>query len=52
MVGEVVLGEFIDGSEESCWGGRTGCVAAGVYVGCGAYCLVGKVESMLVVVVV
>ncbi len=48
----IVLGEFIEGAEESSWGRGAGCVATGVDVRCRAYCLVSKVEGMLVVVVV
>jgi len=48
----IVLGEFIERAEESSWGCGAGCVATGVDVRCRAYCLVSKVEGMLVVVVV
>ena len=48
----IVLGEFIEGAEESSWGRGAGRVATGVDVRCRAYCLVSKVEGMLVVVVV
>ena len=47
----IVLGEFIEGAEESSWGRGAGCVATGVDVRCRAYCLVSEVEGMLVVVV-
>ena len=44
--------EFVEGAEEACWGGGACRVTAGVDIGGGADGLVGKVEGVLVVVVV
>ena len=49
---DVVYREFIDGTEESCWGCRARCVATGVYVCFMTYCLISEVESVLVVFMV
>jgi len=52
VVGGVVVCEFVEGAEEACWGGGACRVTAGVDIGGGADGLVGKVEGVLVVVVV